>query len=127
MAAQSYGRLLGELILQKRRTKGLTQMQLAEDAFGTPSKTRRIVELEGGQVGRPHPRNIDPIIATLGITEVELEDCARRAGTGTGDATLDRAYREANNLIEAMARQFEHAKPEASLAELEDFLRTRWR
>lgn len=124
MADGTFGHALGELIYQKRKAIGLTQVQLAEDAYGDAGRTRRISELENGTVANPHPKTIDPIIATLGISEEELTECARRSG-GRRDDDLDRAYREARNLIDAVARQFEHSKPSASLAELDDFLRSK--
>lgn len=129
MIKDSFGKALGALILEKRRVQGLSQLQLSEDAFGTSAKVRRISELETGQVSNPHPRTIDPIIATLGITDEEIEACARATNTNV-DPDLDRAYREARNLIDALAYQFDHARPDASLSELEDFLRSKakeWR
>ena len=122
MARQTFGQALGELIFQKRHGLGLTQTQLAEDAYNTSTKTRRISELESGLVANPHPKTIDPIISVLNITSAEIEECARRANKRP-DNDLDRAYREARNLIDAIARQFEHIQPNASLAELDDFLR----
>lgn len=129
MPQQTYGQVLGGLVLRKRKAAGLTQMQLAEDAFGTTGKTRRISELETGTVANPHPKTIDPIISVLKISNEELEECARQA-SGTVDADLDRAYREARNLIDALARQFEHSNPTSTLAEIDDYLRTKakeWR
>jgi tetratricopeptide (TPR) repeat protein len=129
MTNNSFGKALGALILEKRRVQGLSQLQLSEDAFGTSAKVRRISELETGQVSNPHPKTIDPIIATLGITDEEIEACARATNTNV-DPDLDRAYREARNLIDALAYQFDHARPDASLSELEDFLRAKakeWR
>lgn len=124
MSAPTFGQLLGDLVRQKRRAKGLTQMQLAEDAFETVGKTRRISELESGSVANPHPKTIDPIITALGITEAEIEKCAK-ASAAQMDPDLDRAYREARNLIEAIARQFENDDPGASLAKLDHFLRAK--
>ncbi len=129
MTNNSFGKALGALILEKRRVQGLSQLQLSEDAFGTSAKVRRISELETGQVSNPHPKTIDPIIATLGITDEEIEACARATNTEV-DPDLDRAYREVRNLIDALAYQFDHARPDASLFELEDFLRSKakeWR
>ncbi|NMG38399.1 hypothetical protein GRZ55_03980 [Chelativorans sp. ZYF759] len=129
MMTSSYGKALGELILQKRRATGLTQLQLAEDAYSDPTKVRRISELENGLVANPHPKTIDPIISVLHISSEEVEECAKRTG-GRIDPDLDRAYREARNLIEALAYQFEHEHPDASFAELDEFLRekaTEWR
>jgi tetratricopeptide (TPR) repeat protein len=108
---------------------GLTQLQLAEDAFSDPTKVRRISDLENGLVANPHPKTIDPIIALLNISAEEVEECAKRTG-GKIDPDLDRAYREARNLIEALAYKFEHANPDASLVELDQYLRekaTEWR
>lgn len=126
---ESFGQKLGALIKRKRQAMGLTQLQLAEDAYGDGGRTRRISELENGTVANPQGKTIDPVISVLGITDEELNDCA--AGVGwSPDADLDRAYREARNLIEAAAAQFEHARPDASLAELEDYLRSKaleWR
>lgn len=124
MAVQTFGQALGELILQKRRSLGLTQIQLSEDAYNTSAKTRRISELESGLVANPHPKTIDPIIAALKISEAEIEACAKQAAKRQ-DGDLDRAYREARNLIDAVARQFEHSQPDASMAELDDFLRAK--
>jgi len=115
MQSRSFGMALGNLIYQKRKASGLTQMQLAEDAFGTPAKTRRISELENGTVANPHPKTIDPIISTLKISEAEIEECAKETNFKP-DRDLDRAYREARNLIEAIAKQFEHSTPTASFA-----------
>jgi transcriptional regulator with XRE-family HTH domain len=69
MPERTFGQALGALILQKRRAAGLTQTQLAEDAFQTTAKTRRISELENGTVANPHPKTIDPIISTLKISD----------------------------------------------------------
>ncbi len=82
MRDRTFGSALGKLIIQKRKSMGLTQTQLAEDAFGTAAKTRRISE-------------------------------------------FDRAYSEARNLIDAIARQFEHSNPNATLADLDEFLRAK--
>jgi tetratricopeptide (TPR) repeat protein len=122
----TFGKALGALILQKRRTAGLTQLQLSEDAFGDSAKVRRISELENGQVAVPHPKTIDPIIATLKITDEEIAECARQEGA-VPDPDLDRAYREARNLIEALAYQFEHSHPECSFADLDEFLHAKAR
>src|ERR1700733_4608727 len=124
MPPPTFGKALGELIYRKRKAKGLTQTQLAEDAFGTSGKTRRISELENGTVANPHPKTIDPIISILGISDPEIEECAAQANSHP-DSDLDRAYREARNLIEALAKQFEHSQPDATLAELDEFLRAK--
>ncbi len=124
MGDETFGQALGKLILQKRRALGLTQIQLSEEAYNTGKKVRRISELESGLVANPHLKTIDPIIVALKISEAEIEACAIQAGSRR-DGDLDRAYREARNLIDAVARQFEHAQPDASLAELDDFLRAK--
>lgn len=126
----SFGQSLGRLIRRKRKAAGLTQVQLSEDAYLTPSKVRRISELESGKVHDPHPATIDPIIVALGISDEELADCAGSAQAATEKCDLDDAYHSARNLIEALARQFEHDNPEADLRELEGFLRSKskeWR
>lgn len=124
MGAETFGAAVGRLIRQRRKTHGLTQIQLAEDAYGTSAKTRRISELETGLVANPHATTLDPLIAVLGITTEELEACAAQAPPSI-DPDLDRAYREARNLIEAVASQFEFANPDSTLAELEDYLRSK--
>jgi hypothetical protein len=103
---------------------GLTQTQLAEDAYGTAGKTRRISELENGTVANPHPKTTDPIISVLKISNPELEQCVQDSHFHP-DEDLDRAYREARNLIDAIAKQFEHTNPNAGLGELDDFLRAK--
>lgn len=124
MVVETFGAAVGRLVYEKRKALGLTQTQLAEDAYGSGGKTRRISELENGQVANPHPKTIDPIISVLNISEAELAACAARTSTRP-DPDLDRAYREAKNLIEVVAYKFEHANPNASLRELEDFLRAK--
>jgi transcriptional regulator with XRE-family HTH domain len=120
LAQQTYGQALGALILQKRRAVGLTQTQLAEEAYLSAAKTRRISELESGKVANPHAATIDPIIVALKITDEELEACAKQAASKpTSD--LDEAYRAARNLIEAAARQFEHAPNRVSAAPKQTF------
>lgn len=126
MIPQSFGQALGKLIYEKRKALGLTQTQLAEDAFLSPGRVRRISELENGVVANPHPKTIDPLIIFLGIQESEIEECARIARSNP-DPDLDSAYREARNLIEAIAHQFEHDNPDTSLAVLDEFLRSKAR
>ncbi|MEP0963750.1 MAG: helix-turn-helix domain-containing protein [Roseobacter sp.] len=121
MNESSFGALLGQLVYAKRKTLGLTQLQLAEDAFGTAGKTRRISELESGQVANPHAKTIDPIIVTLGISEVELEECAK-AAVSEPDSKLSAAYSEASEMLDKLAEQFDNSNPDASLAELGEFL-----
>ncbi|MFV1629444.1 hypothetical protein, partial [Phaeobacter sp. JH203A] len=121
MNENTFGALLGQLIYAKRKALGLTQLQLAEDAFGTAGKTRRISELESGQVANPHAKTIDPIIITLGISEEEVERCAKIA-LSEPDAKINAAYSEAGELLDKLAEQFDHSNPDASLSELGEFL-----
>ncbi|MBL4768279.1 MAG: hypothetical protein JKY94_11270 [Rhodobacteraceae bacterium] len=124
MNKNTFGALLGQLIYTKRKALGLTQLQLSEDAFGTSGKTRRISELEGGQVANPHAKTIDPIIVTLGIGEKELEECAKKA-VSEPDEALNAAYSEASELLDRLAEQFDNSNPNASLAELGEFLKAK--
>ncbi|MBE7638241.1 hypothetical protein GUA87_15385 [Sneathiella sp. P13V-1] len=121
MTKKNFGELLGELIYSKRKAIGLTQVQLAEDAYGSTGRTRRISELESGKVINPHPKTIDPIIVTLGISDDELAECAARA-IRPPNGQLDLAYSEASTLIENLAIQFEHNNQNATLNELGEFL-----
>lgn len=126
MVAESSGRTFGEafgaLVRRKRKVAGLNQNQLAEDAFGTSAKVRRISELENGLVANPQPKTIDPLISVLAITHEELEACLADT-PWQPDPELERAFREARALIEGAAARFELARPHASLAEIEDHLR----
>lgn len=63
MTGASFGQALGALIRRKRKAAGLTQVQLAEDAYGDGGKTRRISELENGTVANPHLKTIDPRVS----------------------------------------------------------------
>lgn len=121
MSENTFGALLGKLIYSKRKAMGLTQIQLAEDAYNTSGKTRRISELESGKVANPHPKTIDPIIVALGISDAQLEECAKTATTKV-DPTLNAAYSEAEQLLNYLAEQFEAKLPDASLEELGQFL-----
>lgn len=104
--ASTFGAAFGALVKRKRRVQGLTQLQLAEDAFGTGAKVRRISEIENGLVADPQPRTIDPLIVALGITEEELDACAASA-PWQPDPELELAYRHARALLEAAAARFD--------------------
>ncbi|WP_170360622.1 helix-turn-helix domain-containing protein [Ruegeria arenilitoris] len=119
--SSSFGKALGELILKKRRVLGLTQTQLAEDAFGSSGKVRRISELENGLVSNPHLKTIDPLIVYLKITEEELDECAGEVGYQPNPA-LDLAFKEASGLIRKLAQKFDHDNPDASFDELNSYL-----
>ncbi|UWQ54725.1 helix-turn-helix domain-containing protein [Leisingera caerulea] len=119
--SSSFGKALGDLILRKRRVLGLTQTQLAEDAFGSSGKVRRISELENGLVSNPHLKTIDPLIVYLKITDEELDECASVGGYQP-NAALDLAFKEASGLIRKLARKFDHDNPDASLDELNSYL-----
>lgn len=119
--SSSFGKALGELILRKRRILGLTQTQLAEDAFGSSGKVRRISELENGLVSSPHLKTIDPLVVYLKITDEELDECARH-GDYHANPALDLAFKEASGLVRKLAQKFDHDNPEASLAELNSYL-----
>lgn len=124
MTKINFGKALGALIYRKRKILGLTQMQLAEDALGTSSKTRRISEIENGTVSNPHPKTIDPIISMLGITESELDSCFDEA-CAAPDPNLQMAYDEAEILINELAKQFELENENASMKEIDSFLRSK--
>lgn len=129
MSDKSFGELLGVLIKAKRKAQGLTQTQLSEDAYETSSKVRRISEIENGLVSNPHPKTIDPIIVALKITDEELEACAKQSNF-VPNQDLDKAYREARNLIDTLLYKFEHTNPNADMAEIDAFLKTKateWR
>jgi|GEM_PF-362261 rhodanese-related sulfurtransferase/transcriptional regulator with XRE-family HTH domain len=126
MKKQSFGAALGALIKQKRTILGLTQLQLSEDAYQSPSKVRRISELESGTVANPHPKTIDPLIVALKISDEELTQCMR-ASDFQPDADLEDAYRNASNLIDALLYQFEHDNPDASFGEVDAFLKAKAR
>lgn len=128
-AGRTFGAAFGKLVKRKRKVQGLTQLQLAEDAFGTGAKVRRISEIENGLVADPQPKTIDPLVVALGITDSELDACAASA-PWQPDPELERANREARALFEAAAARFEYARPDASLAEIDDHLREKaveWR
>ncbi len=99
MSENTFGSLLGQLVHSKRQILGLTQMQLAEDAYGSAGKTRRISELESGKVANPHPKTIDPIIVTLDITEEDLAQCMAKSNSQP-NVSLELAYTEARSLVD---------------------------
>lgn len=119
--AQTYGALLGQLILTKRKAQGLTQTQLAEDAFENSGKTRRISELENGLVANPHPATIDPIISVLGISEEELERCAEGRGKKS-NLHLESVDEGAEELFSLLAQRYDADYPSSSLEDLSAFL-----
>jgi len=122
--AKSFGQLTGELILRKRKALGLTQLQLSEDAFDTAAKVRRISELENGTVSNPHPKTIDPLLVTLGISDAEIEKCAEEANYRP-DETLTEAYSHIESTLQRISEQFDSQNPLSTFDELTKFLESK--
>ncbi|WP_147250402.1 helix-turn-helix domain-containing protein [Thalassospira lucentensis] len=124
--SKSFGQLIGGLILRKRKALGLTQLQLSEDAFGTPARVRRISELENGTVSNPHPRTIDPLLVALGVSEPEIAKCAEEANYHPDD-NLTEAYSHIESTLRKVAEQFENENPRANFDEITQFLESKAR
>lgn len=124
MTKPTFGQALGQLILQKRKAQGLTQTQLAEDAFLSSTKTRRISELENGTVANPFPSTTDPIINALNISDAEIEECVKKS-LKNSDTKLEEAYQQASHFLQDVAHSFDQQNPDASFIQLHAFLKAK--
>lgn len=119
MVARTYGEAVGLLIKQRRLAGGFTQLSLAIEAFEDETKVRRIVELENGQVPRPHRRTLTPIFETLNITQAEIDACTRLP-------TISAEQREqiglSASLVERLSEILEVQVPDTTFQELTTFL-----
>ena len=102
---KTYGQLIGELIFQRRTAARMTQLELALEAFEDETKVRRIVEIERGQVARPHSGTIGPLCETLNITPEEIKWC--RTGELLAEAKEDKsAAAISEDLLIALAQKY---------------------
>ena len=121
-ADKTFGEAFGDLIRKKRGQEGLTQKELAVEAFDDESKVRRIIELENATVKRPQAKTVDALVVYFGITDDELESCrqhrlfTRKEKSGIG---LSR------QLMENLALRFEHENPDADDSELFEYLKSK--
>lgn len=116
----TFGQMFGALVREKRGQEGLTQRELAIQAFDDESKVRRIIEIEKGMIRRPQPKTIDPIVVCLHISREEMLACESRSMFSPAEQKemgLSRA------LIENLALRFDHDNPDASDEELLGFLK----
>ncbi len=70
--SMSFGKRFGQLVRRKRDIEGLSQQNLAAQAFGDEERKSRISELENGHVTRPQSKTIDALVVALNISEEEL-------------------------------------------------------
>ena len=72
LTKETFGVAIGRLVLERRTAAGMTQLELALEAFEDDTKVRRIVELENGQVKRPQAKTLGPLYETLNISDTEV-------------------------------------------------------
>jgi ribosome-binding protein aMBF1 (putative translation factor) len=70
---RTFGQAFGELVRTKRGQEGLTQKELAIQAFDDESKVRRINDLETGAVNRPHAKTVDALVVALAIRACSVD------------------------------------------------------
>jgi transcriptional regulator with XRE-family HTH domain len=117
---KTFGQAFGDLIRAKRAQEGLTQKQLAIEAFDDESKARRIIDLENGAVQRPQAKTIDALVVYFGITKEELAECRQHGLFSSKEQATIGLSRE---LIENLAFRFEHENPDAPEDELIAYLK----
>jgi transcriptional regulator with XRE-family HTH domain len=106
---ESFGLLFGRLIREKRGIEGLSQDALALKSGLTKA---RISEIETGKVNNPQAKTVDALCVALNISREARDRC--RINTGP---------RLPPRLLENLALRFGHDNPEASEADLEEFLK----
>jgi tetratricopeptide (TPR) repeat protein/ribosome-binding protein aMBF1 (putative translation factor) len=119
-AQMTFGVAFGALIREKRGQEGLTQKELAVSAFNDETKVRRIIDLENGDVARPHAKTVDPLVVCLGITREELAVCSSAGRFSEKERSVLGLSRE---LLENLSTRFEHDNPDAPDEELIGFLK----
>ena len=112
----TFGSRFGQLVRIHRGIEGLTQEQLAHLAFGDVSKKSRISDLETGKISSPQQATIDALVVALQLTQDQLRDCR-----SPSEVELPRA------ILESLVQRFGHKNPDASVSELEAYLKAKSR
>ena len=118
-----WGPAFGRLVREHREKSGETQQELAVRAFrGKESSKSRISELENGRVRKPSADIVGALSAALAITDDELQACRE-----TKVPELQEAFwaelQMTESLVRALAWQFGHSNPRASMATYQQFLK----
>ena len=113
---RSFGFQFGLLVKSRRGQEGLTQQQLAVQAFGDERYKSRISDLEKGKIDNPQQKTIDLLKVALDISD-ELISGIHQEVREEQQRNLPKGLREA--IIEA----FEIEEKDVSQADLEKLIR----
>ena len=102
----SFGQRFGALMIEKREKLNLTQISLAEKAFGNRGARTRISEIEAGRVDKPHARTIAKIAAELEISEEEIEGLRSAQVDSSANRTIELEKKGINNLPQLPSTHF---------------------
>ncbi len=102
----SFGQRFGALMMERREKLNLTQIGLAEKAFGSKGARTRISEIEAGRVDKPHARTIAKIAAELEISEEEIESLRSTQVDPSTTRTKEFEKKGVNNLPQLPGTHF---------------------
>ncbi len=84
----TFGELIGAEMRARREGKGMTQLQVAQSAFGPDSEDRQIRRFENGEVKRPQAKTFQPICQVLDISQQRIGELKSQA-SNTKDIHAD--------------------------------------
>ena len=101
----SYGSLLGKMIRAHREQSGMSQQELAVQAFGKESAKARISELENGRVANPAAWIVGGIAQALGISAVKITSLRNESLSPDADH-LAKGFNISVDLLRSVAFEF---------------------
>lgn len=118
----SFGARFGALVKVRRGVEGLTQQQLAVNAFGEEGHKSRISELENGRTENPHQRTVDALVIALALSANDVAAC-RKPRVPEVDQNQLKQVGLTHDLIDALSWRFGFSNPKSSPQEYLKFLR----
>ena len=114
----SFGIHFGELVALHRGEQGLSQRQLAINAFDDESRKPRISELERGKVDNPAQDIVDALTVALNLSPEDVSACRTKGRQRTGTLTFEQHEKNVRERV-AEAEEKLRAATEADRAALE--------
>jgi len=112
----SFGFQFGLLVKSRRGQEGLTQQQLAVQAFGDERYKARISDLEKGKIDNPQQKTIDLLKVALNISDELISGIYQ-------EVREEQQRKLPSELREAIVEAFEIEEKNASQADLEKLIR----
>lgn len=106
----SFGERLGALIRQKRGERAWSQENLADAAFGDPTRKGMISQLENGRIRNPQQRTVARITEVLEISGEEINTCR-----STNEKNIPRAVQSVSSVTEGASETLKTVEVQRNL------------